>query len=434
MIPNTITRPDYAASYHPQQRLTGLYDSLMLALIVMGGFLWALSVLSPERLLSDEGFHWIQVGGFLGGEWFIAHNITVLPAYHLTIASIMNLLGLETVTGARYVNWWITFPALALFYWMVRSWRDGNPSALTLQFFLSPILFPFFFLVFTDMFSATLLLFSLFLTLERHYRSAAIIAGISILFRQSNVVWLVLFWLLALHDAGFFRQLGGINNLADIKSLKFGEFFHALRKTYLFPVFCLLFAIFVYINKGVAVGDADMHTLRMPHVTQLFLFLFYLFLLFIPLHIKNTPAILRLMLSKPILPFLCAVIYAVYILTFDASHNYNKIDFFLRNKLIIWLHESYLNRSLAFIAMLWALCSLAVTPLRERKYYWLYPVAALSLLPVGMIEQRYFMVPLILFMLFRRPESDRLEYLTATLYIPVTMFLFVEMSLHTFFL
>lgn len=412
---------------------SGFWDKLALAFVVLGGFVWAMTVLQEDKLLSDEGFHWIQVAGFIHGD-FAAHNITVIPGYHLAVAYIMKAFSLDTVTAARYVSSVLALPAVVFFYRIVSGSGEGNAAALTQQLFLCPIIFPFFFLVYTDMISLCLLLLALWLTLDGRYRSAAAVAGISILFRQANVVWLFLFWLLALNDNGFFRPLSTVRSLAAVRSLKLRDFADPLRRTYMYGMFCLLFAAFVLANRGVALGDAGMHSLRMPHVTQLFLLLFMVFVLFLPLHIRNAPAILALLKSRPLLLFSSMLLYAVYIATFDASHNYNQIDFFLRNRLIIWLHESFLNRSLAFIPMLWAFWSLAVTPLRERKYYWLYPVTALFLLPIGLVEQRYYMVPVVLFMLFRKPMDDRLEYLAAAAYIPFTMFLFMGMAVHDFFL
>jgi hypothetical protein len=63
------TSAEYSSSvgspYRPQHLSVGLYDNMLLIFIVLAGFIWAMSVFSPERLLSDEGYHWIQVAEFL---------------------------------------------------------------------------------------------------------------------------------------------------------------------------------------------------------------------------------------------------------------------------------------------------------------------------------------------------------------------------------
>ena len=63
----------------------------------------------------------------------------------------------------------------------------------------------------------------------------------------------------------------------------------------------------------------------------------------------------------------------------------------------------------AFVGITWALLSLAVTPFRAQAQYWLYPITALALLPVWLIEQRYYIMPFVLFMLFRIPGPRWLE-------------------------
>jgi len=76
----------------------------------------------------------------------------------------------------------------------------------------------------------------------------------------------------------------------------------------------------------------------------------------------------------------------------------------------------------------WTLCSLCVTPLQRRSFYWLYPLAAAALLPAGLVEQRYFIVPVILFMLAKKRESVALDLCTIAVYVPVTGLLYYRIS------
>lgn len=406
------------------------YNPLMFFLVVILALVWTMKIL-PDGMLADEGYHWSQIVTFLnGGEYSTA--ISPLPGYHLTMTYLIKALSLgESLPAARCLNWFLALSGLGLFFWMVRRSNEGNPYALSSQIYLSPIIFPFFFLIYTDLTSLSLLLLSLLLTLERRYRLAATVAGISLLFRQTNIMWLFLFWMLALSETGFFSSL---RNIKSFGAIKFKEFAGPLRKTYIFPVFCILFVGFVVINKGVAMGEADVHTFKMVYPTQVFMLLCTLFFLFLPMHIKNAPAIWRLLKLQPLLPFLGAMLYAVYMITFDATHDYNYNEHYIRNRLLSWLRDDALNQSLLFIPMLWAFYSLLLTPFREKKYYWLYPITILYLLPIGLIEPRYFIVPVVLFMLFRKPMDERLEYLTAAIYIPVTMFIFMGTAVEDFFL
>jgi alpha-1,2-glucosyltransferase len=417
-----------AATSLPVLRDT-FYDRLVLILVVVLCLMWAMHIMT-DHLHGDEGFHWPATFELMqGGDY--ATNISALPGYHYTIAYLMKFLSLESLSAARLLTWLIAVTGLGWFYRMVRKTGEGNPSALTLQVYLSPLIFPFFFLIYTDTVSLSLVLLSLLLTLNGSLRAGALIAGISMVFRQTNIVWLFLFWLLALSELGFFRTLREFNGF---KAFKFRELAAPLLKTYVFPVFCLIFVAYFLINKGVAHGDTESQHLSKIYPTQIFLLLACFFFLFLPMHLRNAPAIWRLLKSKPALWLLGALLYGVYMITFYADHGYNHIDFYLRNVVLRWLRDSMLIRSLLFIPMLWAFYNLFVTPLREKKYYWFYPVVVLYLLPIELIEQRYYIVPIVLFMLFRKPMDDRREYLTAGIYVLITMFLFTGITNKFFFL
>ena len=410
------------------------YERLILVVVLFFSLVWAVKIL-PDEQLADEGFHWTQIVTFINGGDFSTY-ISTMPGYHLCMTYLMKALSWmkvippESLPAARCLNWVLSLPALVCFYLMVRKSGEGNSTALSLQLYLSPIIFPFFFLVYTDLTSLSLVLLSLLLTLERRHRLAATVAGISILFRQTNVMWLFLFWLLALSDTGFSSNL----RTKGLGALRPAEIAGPLRKTYMFFMFCLLFAAFVVINGGVAMGDAESHSLKRLYPTQVFLLLCTLFFLFLPMHLKNVPAIWRMLKAQPLLPFLGTVLYAVYMITFDATHDYNYNEFYMRNWLLSWLRESALHRTLLFIPMLLAFYSLLLTPLRERRYYWFYPVVIVYLLPIGLIEPRYFIVPIVLFMLFRKPLDERLEYLTAAIYIPATVYVLMGTAVEDFFL
>ncbi|MDD9821115.1 MAG: hypothetical protein OXR07_09605 [Nitrospira sp.] len=74
------------------------------------------------------------------------------------------------------------------------------------------------------------------------------------------------------------------------------------------------------------------------------------------------------------------------------------------------------NRSLACLPMLWAACSLCVTPLTRRSFYWLYPVAILSVLLTPLLEPRYFMAPVMFFLLFAKWKTVYVDRLTLAMY------------------
>ncbi len=62
--------------------------------------------------------------------------------------------------------------------------------------------------------------------------------------------------------------------------------------------------------------------------------------------------------------------------------------------------------------------------LRQPVHYLIYPFAALSLMPVWLIEQRYYIPVFALFMLFRESASPRVERTLVAMYVVMALYLF----------
>lgn len=413
-------------------------EFLIAALTITAAAITAFMLLPADDTLSDEGMHWLQIlrhfkPGFEG-----ISTVATNSAYHAVTAAIAYILSLDSIPEIRFASFLAALSALALFYLILGKLNENNPAPICLQFFLCPLIFPFFFLIYADIVSLAPILLALMLTLYKRYHLAAIASGVMLFFGQMNIVWVLLFWILILGETGFFHSL------KTTVSRPFGkpenpppsEWFASIKATWIFIVVFIGFVIFLYTKGGIAIGDVAPHPPGKPYPTQIFLLLFAIFFLFIPQHIRNAPAIWRMLKTTPLLPLSGAVLFVVYTQTFDASHQYNNplLEFYLRNRLLGWIGASYLNLTLSAIPVLWAFYSLLVMPLREKRFYWLYPLTIMALLPVALIEQRYFIVPLVLFMLFRKPSGDRIEYLNAALYVPATLFIFIGIADVKFFL
>ncbi|WP_250461791.1 Dol-P-Glc:Glc(2)Man(9)GlcNAc(2)-PP-Dol alpha-1,2-glucosyltransferase [Microbulbifer litoralis] len=403
-------------------------DPAVLLSVVLLSAIAAFSTL-PAGALSDEGFHWHQLLQYFSGRFDTVSSLTMFPGFHRTVYGLSGLFSFTEIAEVRYACFLLSIPALLFFFLTSRHYHGNSSYPLSLQLLLCPIIFPFFFLLYTDIPSLAMTMTSLWLVTRRNYQLAALVMGASLLFRQTNIIWLVMIWAMSLTNMGFFNLLF-VNFPGFLRKISY-----FLRRSWLFAVFCALFSAFIYLNGGVAIGDAGNHKLGL-YPTQIFLLLFVIFFLFLPLHITNFRKILSRLKNEPLLPLFSVLLFALYILTFDASHGYNSphMDFFLRNNLLEFIRTSFLTKLLAFIPALIALLSLMVTPLKRGSHYWIYPFMALSLLPIGLIEQRYFIVPIVLFMLFRKPISQKLEYLQATLYVPVTVYIFEGIAKYQFFL
>jgi len=91
-------------------------------------------------------------------------------------------------------------------------------------------------------------------------------------------------------------------------------------------------------------------------------------------------------------------------------------------------------RAIAGVVITLAACGLAATRLRPPAAAWLYPFAALFLAASWLIEQRYALVPLVLWLAFREHRGRTLEWATAALWLILAVCLFCGMIAIRFFL
>lgn len=386
-------------------------------------------MMPANQTFHDESFHMPQILAYLKHQYLhLEKSLTMIPGYHFLVAMISHLFGWDTVNQIRNASILLSLPAIAVFIMLARNLGHRSPVISTSLFYFSPIFFPFFYVLYTDVPSLLFVLSGMWALHKRYYSAAAVIFFLSMLLRQTNVIWLVMAWGMALLD-----EWSTVRYRYDL--YRYGlALINAGLKTFLFPVFCLAFLLFMYFNGGVAIGDSTAHKLDRVYVTQVYFWLLTIFVLFLPLHIKNIPAILRLLKERSELILLCSVLLVLYTATFWAEHGYNYFDFFLRNRLVQWMRADELHRLILFVPMLWAFLSLVVTPLREKRFYLLYPFTVLSLIPHSLVDQRYFMESIALFILFKKDDSHWINLFTLAIYLPVVAFLYFGISQIRFFL
>src|SRR3546814_874244 len=146
-------------------------------LVAVSGALCLLALLFAQlsgRVIADESVHVPQILWFLQGRFEAHPLLTTIPGYHLAVAALLKVASIESVAAMRAVGAGIGV-ACALVFWLIRR-RLGDPHAsrsAALLFFL-PFLFPYYFLVYTDVLSPLLVLCALLATLERRHVLAAL--------------------------------------------------------------------------------------------------------------------------------------------------------------------------------------------------------------------------------------------------------------------
>jgi alpha-1,2-glucosyltransferase len=367
-----------------------------------------MSFILPMATIADELFHLAQIALFKASSYTIVPALTMPPTYHFVVGKMAGILGVETFSGIRMVSASISFVAVILAWVYLQNQKTTFPLLQSLQLFASPLLWPVYWILYTDIPSLITTILSLILLVNQRYFLSALVCLLSLCFRQHNIFWVLLIWLMAMDQTGCWTRLVEVFKSSSQSFLQ--KAFDATSKclastgVYLIPIVC--FIGFIYFNNGIALGDRQAQQFGGLYPLQIFSCLFVLGLVLLPLHLSNIPKILMLLKKYYWLIILVAALFALYMKTFKIVHLHNfPSDYFLRNWLLYFLDGHFRYKVAAFALIALAFLSLIVTPLRSRENYWLYPVTILALLPVSLIEQRYYIVPFTLLMLFRKPKG-----------------------------
>lgn len=374
---------------------------------------------------SDEGFHAHQIWHYYVGGNEPFDTITTPTFYHQIIASVMNLIGYYHDYLLRLVNLLVALCLLPVFYCMVRRYRPPTASARTAQLLFAPLIFPYYFLVYTDLWALLLIALSFLAVFERRPWLAGLFGFGAVLIRQDAIIWLGLAYLyMATEHLTLSRPFAWRAVLRD-----------ALLRGAVFLALFGAFIGFVLINGGVAIGDSGSHPMMRFNLSNLYGFLFCAWLLFLPLCLQQLPRIVRL-LRRPWVWGLLLAACAFYMSFYANEHGYNRTHytFFVHNG---WLHllEEYLwLRGLLFVPMAWMALTLAVMPYPDRRCYWLLLIAPLAVVAHPMVDPRYYFPAYLLINLWRPALPQGVELATLAGYIPLAAFVMYGTVTGLFFL
>lgn len=406
--------------------------SWCLALFVATILLFSLAIISGlKHETADEGFHTPIIFEYYNGNFIISEHITMLPIYHALLAGVMSVVDYISVKSLRLVNLLISAISIPVFYWLCVQLKRENIAERVLIFTLMPIIIPFFSLIYTDM-VATLLVLAmvLLMLLGRHYW-AGVFGLLAVFLRQTNLIWvgfcglylIVQYWVSASEP------------LRDRIVRLIPSCFHQLLP---YAIVFVVFGMFVIYNGGVAVGTADLQAVSF-NPSNVYYFLLLTFFLFLPYNFEYSSRIFTLLTGSFKVWILIGVFFVVYFMTYSNSHQFNSygLSFYLRN---IVLHHTVTNpvwKTLAFIPMVWMLLTFYLMGRQESnkwQIYTLYFVILLNLIPLPLVEQRYYIVALVLFLAWKPSTSLVSDRMIISSYIPVSAFLLYGISQHWFFL
>lgn len=357
-------------------------------------------------VVPDEVVHYWQINKFDHGEFRLAEDyLTMLPGYHALAAAILWITDLRTLGAARMLNG--LFGVFTIFaFWRLRrcAW-EGPASAAALQFALLPILFPYDFRVYTDVLSLGVVLLATAETLRDRHRTAGLLMIASMAMRQTNVVWLPLLSAIAVWPNG---------------KLEIPHIGRLLRRVWPYLIGVALFVAYWIWNGHISLSkeQASNHPDLSAHVGNIY-FALVVFALLMPLQValglRHFAANVR---ARPWLVLLPLAGFIAFWTLFKVDHPFNQVSDppYLHNYLILLTQQNILLKAMFGMIAVVAACGLSGIRLQPRTALLLYPVAFVALAAFWLIEHRYMLIPISLWLAFRERESQRVETATTALW------------------
>ncbi|XP_033647882.1 putative Dol-P-Glc:Glc(2)Man(9)GlcNAc(2)-PP-Dol alpha-1,2-glucosyltransferase isoform X1 [Asterias rubens] len=412
----------------------------------------------------DEIFHVPQAKKYCNGsfnEW--DPMITTLPGLYLasvgllrpiTELMLVDMSEVCTTTVLRSTNVLFAVGNLYMLYALIVRLHKHDKASQTYKPLLTaaslahlPVLYFFSFLYYTDPGSTFFILIMYLFSLHGNHLMAGIMGVLCVIFRQSNIVWVVF-------TAGvtFVKEVEGERSeqqspdapndiqtiLASIKKsllyiLKLSNLGHLILVLWPYGIVAFVFMAFLVVNKGIVLGDKSNHEPCL-NVPQLFYFMIFTAVFALPYVLSPYSAIrfLKACLRRPFanLALTCLGLLAVHYLTYvhiyvlsDNRHYVSSIwRLYQRHDLIKyaivpfvvymnWCMQDSLSRHSSLWKLVYFICVAVVT------------------VPQRLLELRYFIVPYLMFRIHMPLQSYWkicLELLLGAVVNSVTLYLYME--------
>ena len=409
--------------------LQRLILALGLMLII---YMAALAVMMNKELLVDEYTHYHQIINFRDKNFYVLEDLTTIPGYHLVMAVVSLAINHDSIRFFRVVNGFFGIASSVIFLSLFKEINHHISVERLIQYSLLPILFPFHFLIYTDTLSLLLVLSGIYLALEKRFNLSGFVLFLSLLVRQNNIIWLFLAFIIYCLD--FCANKLRANKSRSLSQSNF------LGGGLVFILGIISFGVFVYINRGVALGDKLMHPGNELNPGNIFFFLFLYFFLFLPSILKMLFDLSnKRKIGKSTYLYLLGLLvslYLIYMFKFDVVHPYNVEwqDYFLRNKLLGFMVSSPLSKTLYFIPMGLSVIHIYQRSISSPQLLLLFCLIAIFLMPSSLIEQRYYIIPFSLLIATFPVENRSIEIITCILYLALSSIFVFLINSGRFFL
>lgn len=397
---------------HSSHFLRTILTCCIIAIAIIAGFVF----IGHRPPMGDEHLHLDQILRFASGNFTMNGAITQIPGYHAMVALSVAATGLRSLIGVRFLSLLISSLSILVFAACARRIGVRNADERTLQYVFIPILFPFFYLLYTDIASVLFVLLALVFAIRRQRLLSGILGIVSVCIRQNNIAWLLFLLIFSVcsdpemlsvfkHHSKTFT--GYARRVCSWKFLRL-----LIARYWVYVLGFIAFAVFIVLNNGIAIGDKTAHPEFSFHLGNVYFLLFLFFFLFLPFHIANVPAMYRFIRRRIIILPILIALFAFFLFTFVNDHPYNQVQYvyFLRNQVLVLFSTTIWRKALFFLPIAISLLSLAATRMVRPVFVLLYPITFLYLVPSWLIEQRYYFIPLAFFILFRQRQSTLVEW------------------------
>lgn len=403
------------------------WQLLAIAVLALAWALAALRAIREPMLIGDELVHAAQIHDFLHGHFRVLPTLTNIPGYHLLVAGLLALAGHDTLAAMRVVNMGFDLACIGMFYLLRRGVDRRHAARATAQFAFFPLLYPYGFLVYTDILSVALVLAALWATRGgRHVLSGGILL-LALLVRQNDVVW-----------AGFLASfaLWPLLQETDWRPWRAGYRMLAIAWPYLAVV--VLFVVYWAWNGTIVFSkpEALIHPDMSFHWGNPFFLLFVAGVL-MPLQLIGGLRWFGREACRRYWPWLLPVIVLlVYVTGFKVDNFFNHVspDYFIHNAVLVAVDgPRWAWLGFGLVATV-AACALAGTRFVLPQAWVLFPFAAFYLSASWLIDGRYTLIPLALWLALRRQDGNVVERTTLAGWVVLAQYLALGMSARHFML
>ncbi|MBZ0221781.1 MAG: hypothetical protein IT467_04770 [Dokdonella sp.] len=416
-------RPVRGFSFLERARATTTETWLLALLCGMFYAGWIIG-LRWQAAYTDEIIHYAQIWLFAQGQWRVLSDLTTIPGYHLLVAGLLDASGAVSLQGARLVNALFGLSAVAALHALrMRLW-PGTQTLASAQLLLLPILAPLFFLVYTDVLALALLLWAIWAAVVGRHWLAAMFLTALVCVRQHEIVWGGLLVALALRDA-------------DMRSL-LRQWRSSVLDLLPYGLPLAAFLAFWAGNGSISLSRSQsaLHPDFSLHAGNL-LFALLVFGLLLPLQtVLGFVTACRSYWRRPWFVPSLILIAACFWFWFRADNPYNGAfpQLYLHNRIPLLIEQNAWLRAAASVLAAAVACSLAVTRLRPARAAWLFGFSALFLAASWLVELRYVMVPIVVWLALREQRGRLVEWLTFGYWALLSCWLLQAILAHSLFL